>query len=632
MLPPERIRSARSGLAAVIPLLLLLGCSGDWIPIEVPHIEGLVHKGPMQRDSLVAAGLFSAPGVPSDQVNKTQTLSDLGSYQLELPRRPIQSAVDVMAGESPPQVVWVRAQGAFFNEASGVTSTSRISLDAMALVPSSGTHQVHVNLLTYLSYRRSLALWKGGMEPGLAIARAEDELRRALGLAWPGGTPQSASQLSLLSENEDARSYLWAATLQVVVAAQYGPTSLGTGADTRLLALIEQSEIDFAAQGAFSTSLQAQYRAAWSRYSTEQFVAPLVARLNAAGASVAAPNLQRSLDSDGDGYANATDTCVLFANPDQSQVPLGVCNVVLQEIRQPEPIEPTGYFGLDVLDAAGQVHALTLYRGQGKDLDTVSDASGTFMPFSAWSTPPGGPARALLGFTALPIGDVNGDGATDLLATSTAGTVPEGLYLSSQPSGFGQFVQTTPYPYATVAGAQFRGLASPPGALSVAVADFDNNGLRDLAGVTTDSNGARQIVLQLQSSPGVWDTPVQPTSTPAAATGIRTVVSGDLNADGNADLVCSGSAGVQVLLGNGHAGFIALPVVLTCVAMGCPAESALADFDHDGHLDLFVVATYPGFSWAGILYGSASGQLGPPKQIIPPNALPPPLTLRLADA
>ena len=218
-----------------------------------------------------------------------------------------------------------------------------------------------------------------------------------------------------------------------------------------------------------------------------------------------------------------------------------------------------------------------------------------------------------------------------MLATSTAGTVPEGLILSGQPTGFGQFVQTTPYPYVSVGGADFRGLASPAGARSVAVADFDKNGLRDLAGVTTDSTGVRRLVLQLQSRPGIWDAPVLPTAVPAAATQVRSVVSGDLNADGNADLVCSGSSGVQVLLGDGGGGFTALPVVSACVAMGCPAESALVDFDRDGNLDLFVVATYPALSWAGILYGSASGQLSVPKQLFPPNTLPIPLMLRLAD-
>lgn len=367
----------RAGWVRLVPLLLLLGCSGDWIPIERPRIEGMVHKGPFVRDAVVTATLFAAPGVLSDQVFQTQTLSDLGTYQLELPPPPIQSASQAMTGASAARVVRVRAYGAFFDEATGATSTSPISLDALAVLPSEGTQQVHVNVLTYLSHRRSLALWKGGLQPQLAIAQAEDELRQALRLAWPGGTPRQASQLSLLSEDEDARSYLWAATLQVVIAAQYGPTSLGATAEARLLALIEQSEIEFAAQGAFSAALQAQYQAAWNRYSPALYFAPLLARLSASGASVGVPNLQRSLDTDGDGVADATDTCLLVKNTDQAQVPLGVCGVAVQEIRHPAPIEPTGYFGLDVVDAAGQVHAMVLYRGQGSDLDAISNAKGT---------------------------------------------------------------------------------------------------------------------------------------------------------------------------------------------------------------------------------------------------------------
>lgn len=623
-----RVRFRSAGAVAFVALLLLLGCSGDWIPVPPPRIEGMVHKGPFLRDARVTAALFIAPGGPFDQVVATRTTSNLGRYQLELPPSAMPSPGDAMAGAPSQKVVWVHAYGAFFNEASGTIATSQISLDAMALLPTTGTQQVHVNLLTHLSYRRSVALWKGGMEPRLAIAQAEDELRRALGLAWPSGTPLLASQLSLVSEDEDARSYLWAATLQVAVAAQDAATSSATSPDARLLALIEQTESEFATQGAFSASLQAQYRVAWSRQSPEQLVAPLAARLVAVGAHVAAPNLQRSLDSDGDGYANATDTCVMFANPDQSQVPPGVCYFAVQEVRLAEQIEPVGYFGVDVLDATGHVHALALYRGQGKDLEATSDAQGTFMPFVAWNPPAGGPSDAWM---ALPVGDVNGDGATDLLASSTAGTVPEGLYLSSQPTGFGQFVQTTPYPYVTVAGAPFRGLVTVTGARSVAVADFDNNGLRDLAGITTDSSGVRRVVLQLQSAPGVWDPPVLPTSVPAAATQVKTVATGDLNGDGNADLVCSGGSGVQVLLGDGHAGFAALPVVQACVLTSCPMESALVDFDHDGNLDLFVVAVGVPLSWAGILNGSASGQLTPPRQILSTPMFTNSLLLRLAD-
>ena len=52
------------------------------------------------------------------------------------------------------------------------------------------------------------------MAPQLAMAQAEDELRQVLHLAWPTGKPLLASQLSLLSKDEDERSYLWAATLR----------------------------------------------------------------------------------------------------------------------------------------------------------------------------------------------------------------------------------------------------------------------------------------------------------------------------------------------------------------------------------------------------------------------------------
>lgn len=399
-------RATKAGLASLA--LLLLGCSGDWEPIEVPRIEGMAHKGPLLRESLVTATLFSAPGIIGDQSVMTHTLSDLGEYRLELPRPPLRPDGGATGEESTPKPVWLRAQGAFFNEATATASKARIALDGLALLPDGGTHQVHVNLLTHLSYRRSLALWQGGMAPQLAMAQAEDELRQVLHLAWPTGKPLLASQLSLLSKDEDERSYLWAATLRVIVAAHYGPTTLGQSSEERLLALIEQTERDFASQGVLRTTLQAQYSTAWSHYSPDVFVSPLLARLGASGADVSAPDLGRSLDYDGDGFADGIDTCPLFANPDQATQPLGVCSMTLQELRQPEPIDPIACFGLDVVDAAGRAHAIVLNRAQVKDLDSASDANSTFAPFVEWLAPPGGPSRVVLGFNALSIGDVNG--------------------------------------------------------------------------------------------------------------------------------------------------------------------------------------------------------------------------------
>ena len=128
-------------------------------------------------------------------------------------------------------------------------------------------------------------------------------------------------------------------------------------------------------------------------------------------------------------------------------------------------------------------------------------------------------------------GDVDGDGAGDLLAGTAAGE-PIEIYLSG---GFRDFAETA---------ISLPDYASNEG---VAVADFDGNGTLDL--VVANGGGLADIVY---SNDGVGN------FTPMATLGLsfsRDVAVGDFDNDGSTDIVFATSQGNPVYLGDGFGGF-----------------------------------------------------------------------------
>lgn len=145
--------------------------------------------------------------------------------------------------------------------------------------------------------------------------------------------------------------------------------------------------------------------------------------------------------------------------------------------------------------------------------------------------------------TAVAIGDVDGDGLADLLVTSYDNSGNNGrVSLFAQDAvNAGQFL----------ARVDFASGARPT---SVKIADLNGDGLPDLLianrGPGSDHSGSSGVSVLLQTStPGTFATPV----TYATASGAIYAVAGDLNGDGQLDLVVanlggSSSGSVSVLL------------------------------------------------------------------------------------
>jgi hypothetical protein len=144
------------------------------------------------------------------------------------------------------------------------------------------------------------------------------------------------------------------------------------------------------------------------------------------------------------------------------------------------------------------------------------------------------------------------------------------------------------------------------GLRGIVVADFDRDGILDLAVANAGSNSVS--VLLGNGSSGRGDGTFAPKTDYPAGTGPSDVVSGDFDRDGILDLAVAnaGSNNVSVLLGNGSSGRgdgTFSPKADYPVGTG-PAAIATDDFNEDGLLDL---ATASGSNSVEVLLGHGSG-------------------------
>jgi hypothetical protein len=146
------------------------------------------------------------------------------------------------------------------------------------------------------------------------------------------------------------------------------------------------------------------------------------------------------------------------------------------------------------------------------------------------------------------------------------------------------------------------------GAVSVAVGDFNGDGILDLAVANSTYYGTVSVLL------GQGDGTFLPALTfPAGGYYPSSVAVGDFNGDGKLDLAVADLGKVSVLLGNGDGTFLpaqSFPVGIENLSL------AVGDFNGDGHLDL-AVSDY-GDGWDAevwVLLGHGDGSFGPAQSV-----------------
>ena len=199
-------------------------------------------------------------------------------------------------------------------------------------------------------------------------------------------------------------------------------------------------------------------------------------------------------------------------------------------------------------------------------------------------------------------GDFNNDGHLDLATVNydaNADVSTVSVLLGDGRGGFGAAIGPASNPL---------GGAKP---VSLAVADFNNDGYRDLAVVASYRNPETMetygsLNLLLGNGNGIFQPPARPGYAAPLA-----VAAGDFNNDGKSDFVVSeydlewGNAQVYAQLGNGHGGFTP-PGAQGWTLLPYPLGAAtVADLNRDGNLD--VVLWAPGGSTGYALLGNGHG-------------------------
>ncbi|WP_437686100.1 FG-GAP-like repeat-containing protein [Sorangium sp. So ce176] len=172
--------------------------------------------------------------------------------------------------------------------------------------------------------------------------------------------------------------------------------------------------------------------------------------------------------------------------------------------------------------------------------------------------------------------DVDGDGWLDAVTVDGQTNLPTSngsisVYRNLGPSAPGTFGTPTSFTTGT------------PGSVHLCAADFDRDGVADIA---TTSVALNQVSVIMGTGGGSFGAP---TLISIAATGgvQSSIACRDLNGDGFSDLVVTspGAARLSILINQGDASFAA-PVAYTNTVNGQTAGIAFGDADGDGKLDI----------------------------------------------
>jgi hypothetical protein len=185
--------------------------------------------------------------------------------------------------------------------------------------------------------------------------------------------------------------------------------------------------------------------------------------------------------------------------------------------------------------------------------------------------------------------------ASDLVRASTASIKVTNPAPGGGTSNVIYFPVREPFSSVAMAGSQ-----AFAGATAVTVGDFNNDGKLDVVwGSGTTLN------VSLGNGDGTFQAPIVNDTQQGVPSQI---IIGDFNGDGNLDVATLESYEyVTVYLGNGQGTLTSAYETSTLSGGGSPNFIATADFNHDGHLDLYITGSDLGSQWFSIYLGKGDG-------------------------
>jgi hypothetical protein len=264
---------------------------GDGEGLSV-DLEGAVQKGPFMVGSSIEVSVLDRDLDPTGFVYSSETINDRGEFEI---------------GFRASGPVSLEGNGYYYNEVTAELSASTLTLRALYMPPGSGVQSACINMVTHLTTHRIRALVSDGERFVTAVDRAERELISELEITPPGFSPGAAGvEMNLLGGDTDANATLLAVSAVLIQVA----VDRGEPVEANLQEVLNTASLDLA-DGVLSPDLVAEVGDSLLRLDPWVVEGHLAARFVEIGASEAVPDMDRVIDQDRDGLANAEDNCPL---------------------------------------------------------------------------------------------------------------------------------------------------------------------------------------------------------------------------------------------------------------------------------------------------------------------------------
>ncbi|OGQ79902.1 MAG: hypothetical protein A2289_12745 [Deltaproteobacteria bacterium RIFOXYA12_FULL_58_15] len=289
-----------SSLAALISWMVFVcpGCTSDHGSIGEVNLKGAVAKGPFLIGSSIQVSSLDEGLSPTGEVFNTETINDRGEFEIKF-------------DASGPAAI--QGDGYYYNEVIGGLSTSTLTLRAFYVPAGPGTQEAYVNMVTHLTGSRIKKLVSSGASFAAAVTQAEGELLRELSITAPAYVPgTSGVHMNVAGDDNDDNAYLLAVSTVLTQVA----VNRGGSLDGELQDVLNVASSEFA-NGMLPQSVKGEMNSTLLSVNPAKVMEDLSRYLNNKGHNGVVPNMNRVLDLDRDGLANASDNCPWAPNSGQ---------------------------------------------------------------------------------------------------------------------------------------------------------------------------------------------------------------------------------------------------------------------------------------------------------------------------